>query len=187
MSSGIQISQALREKMILYPIGYSAFGLLSCIIGLAFILAKKDGKDLHKELNLGTWISAGLAGIINFFFTIFLFSGENIGDLGFFKFGILSPWLASIVGIASGIIIGMIAEYYTSYDYEPTKKIAKASKMGVALNITQGLSGSMKSNLATCLIIGLGVYISSQVMYTFLHKYAEPMVLLWQQLVCFHL
>ncbi len=167
MSSGIQISQALREKMILYPIGYSAFGLLSCIIGLAFILAKKDGKDPHKELNLGTWISAGLAGIINFFFTIFLFSGENIGDLGFFKFGILSPWIASVVGIASGIIIGMIAEYYTSYDYGPTKKIAKASKMGVALNITQGLSGSMKSNLASCLIIGFGVYISSQVCGTY--------------------
>ena len=33
----------------------------------------------------------------------------------------LSPWFAAIVGIASGIVIGIIAEYYTSYDYKPTK------------------------------------------------------------------
>ena len=45
----------------------------------------------------------------------------------------------------SGVIIGGIAEYYTSYDYKPTQTIAQASKEGAALTITQGLSVGMKS------------------------------------------
>ncbi len=161
-ANSLKFGKELLEKLIVYPIGFSAFGLLSCMIGLTFALYKKDGKDPEKELNIATWVSAGLTGIINLLFTVILLSKEDIGDLPF-KYGYISPWISSIIGIASGILIGMIAEYYTSDKYKPTQSIARASKMGVALNITQGLSGSMKSNLASCIIIGVGVYISSQI------------------------
>lgn len=165
-ANGLNFSKRLMEKLIIYPMGYSAFGLISCLIGLAFVLSKKDGKDPHRELNLATWLSAALTGIINFIFTLCLLNGEDLGDLPF-KCGIISPWISSVVGIVSGILIGMVAEYYTSYDYKPTKRIARASKMGTALNITQGISGSMKSNLVSCIIIGVGIYVSSAISGTY--------------------
>ncbi len=165
-ANGLNFSKELMEKLVIYPIAYSGFGLISCIVGLAFALSKKDGNDPHKELNIATWMSAGLTGLLNLILTMGLLRGENLGDLPF-KFGIISPWISSVVGIVSGILIGMVAEYYTSYDYKPTLKIARASKMGTALNITQGLSGSMKSNLASCAIIGVGVYVSSAIAGTY--------------------
>ena len=159
-ANGMQFAKSLMEKMVAYPIGFSAIGLLSCIIGLVFALSKKDSDDPEQELNLATWVSAGCTGILNLIFTYVLFSGEDMGDLPF-KLGYISPWISAVIGIVSGILIGLVSEYYTSDKYRPTLAIARASKMGTALNITQGLSGSMKSNLASCIILGIAVYVSS--------------------------
>lgn len=164
--NGMNLTKELMRKLIEYPIGFSAIGLFSCIVGLAFAFFKKDSDDPEKELDLATWVSAGCTGVFNLLFTIYSFAGQDFGDLPF-RFGFISPWLASLVGIASGIVIGMVTAYYTSDKYKPTQSIAQASKMGVALNITQGLSVSMKSNLATCLIIGIGVYLSSAIAGTY--------------------
>ncbi|MFR5785368.1 MAG: sodium/proton-translocating pyrophosphatase [Acutalibacteraceae bacterium] len=57
-----------------------------------------------------------------------------------------------------GIIIGVIAEYYTSYDYKPTKKIAEASVEGSALTITQGLALGMRSCMAPVVVLGIAIY-----------------------------
>ena len=60
----------------------------------------------------------------------------------------------------SGVIIGGIAEYYTSYDYKPTQTIAQASKEGAALTITQGLSVGMKSCMYPLIVLGITTYVS---------------------------
>ena len=59
-----------------------------------------------------------------------------------------------MLGIVAGVIIGFIAEYYTSYDYAPTKGIASASTEGSALTITQGLAVGMRSTMAPVLVLG---------------------------------
>ncbi len=161
-SSGLNLSKDMMKIMIEYPIGFSAIGLLSCIIGLIFAFFKKDSDDPEKELDLATWVSAGCTGILNLIFTSVCFAGKDFGDLPF-RFGFISPWLAALVGILSGIVIGLVTAYYTSDKYKPTASIAKASKMGVALNITQGISVSMKSILPSCLIIGIGVFLASSI------------------------
>lgn len=152
-------SEELFKKLYMYPVVFSGIGLLSCIIGLIYILIKKDGKDPHKELNMATWISAGLTGVLNLIYTLYTFSNQDMGDLPF-KLGGLSPWASALVGIVSGILIGVVAEYYTSYDYKPTRKIAKSSKEGAAITITQGLSVGMKSTLMSLIILGFGLMIA---------------------------
>ena len=62
--------------------------------------------------------------------------------------------------LISGVIIGAIAEYYTSYDYNPTKKIAESAKEGAALTITQGLAVGMKSCMLPLIILGITTYVS---------------------------
>ena len=70
----------------------------------------------------------------------------------------MSPWIAAAVGIAAGILIGAISEYYTSYDYKPTKKIAHASAEGSALTITQGMSVGMISCMLPVVVLGAAIF-----------------------------
>ncbi len=156
---GFVFSEELFDKLYIYPILFAGIGLLSCIIGLIYILSKKEGTDPHRELNKATWISAGLTGVLNLFATIILFANVSFEDLPF-KFGGLSLWASSLIGIISGILIGAIAEFYTSYDYNPTKKIAIASKEGPAITITQGLSVGMKSTMLSVVVLGFALIIS---------------------------
>ena len=152
----LEFSESLFRKLYMYPILFAAFGLLSCMIGLVYIFIKQDGSDPHQELNIATWTSAGLTAIFNFTMTLILFRGESFGDLPF-KFGEMSVFFSALLGIISGILIGGIAEYYTSYDHKPTKKIAKFSKEGPAITITEGLSVGMKSTLLSVVILGIAL------------------------------
>ncbi len=161
-TKGLVFSKALLEIMIIYPIAFVSLGLVSSIIGLMFVFIKNARKKPHRALNIGTWLTAGLTGVSSYFLTHFMFFGADLGDLPF-ALGYISPWLAAIVGIICGVLVGMTAEYYTSYDYNPTKKIVEASKTGTALTITQGISCSMKSTLVACIILGIGVFLSSQI------------------------
>lgn len=85
-----------------------------------------------------------------------MFRGEDLTGLSF-NLGLLSPWIASVLGIVAGVVIGFIAEYYTSYDYNPTKSIAAASTEGPALTITQGMSVGMRSTMAPVMVLGATV------------------------------
>ena len=155
----LSFSESLFKKLYTYPILFSAVGLFSCIVGLIYILSKADGDDPHKELNTATWLSAALTASINLVITVILFNGENFGDLPF-VFGGMSIFLSAFFGIISGIIIGRIAEYYTSYDYKPTQRVAEASKEGAALNITQGMAAGMKSTLLTMIVLGIAMLLA---------------------------
>ena len=54
-------------------------------------------------------------------------------------------FLATVVGLASGILIGLFAEYYTSDERKPAQDISKASETGSATNIISGLGTGMIS------------------------------------------
>ena len=162
-SHGTQISADMLPSMILYPILFAACGLIACVLGVGSMLIKKKLSDNpHKELNMATWVSAGITVVAGFFLTRFIygkFAASDIAAAGF-KIGVISPWVAAVIGIAAGVIIGLIAEYYTSYDYNPTKKLAKASLEGSALTITEGLALGMKSCMAPCVVLGIAIYAS---------------------------
>ena len=158
-AKGMEFSQSLFEKMYTFPILVCGAGLLSCIIGLAYAFLKADGEDPHKELNFATWLSAGLTAASAIIISVALFAGEHFGDAPF-RIGCVSPCIAVIIGIASGVAIGRVAEYYTSSDYKPTQKVAESAKEGPATTIVQGLAVGMKSTLISVAIIGLGMLLS---------------------------
>ena len=157
------ISEALLEKMFYYPLIFAACGLFACVLGIAFVLFKKGSNDPHKDLNIATFVSAGLTILCGFVATYMLFNDSSIAaaikEAGF-ALGYISPWVAASIGVVSGVVIGMIAEYYTSYDYKPTKMIAEASKEGAALTITQGLAVGMKSCMAPLILLGVATFAS---------------------------
>ncbi len=151
------------NRMLLFPVVFAGCGLIACVIGISYILLKpRLSENVHMELNIATWISAGVtvaAGVVLSYFMFrdidsAVFKAENVG----FKVGAFSPWLASVCGIGTGIIIGIISEYYTSYDYKPTKKIAGASKEGPALTITQGLATGMISCMLPVVVLAVAIF-----------------------------
>ena len=147
------ITQSVLEKMFMYPVVLAGFGVLACVAGIAYILLKELSEDPHRELNISTMVSAGLTVILAGVGSWIMFGGEDLTGLNF-RLGAFSPWIASVLGIVAGVVIGFIAEYYTSYDYKPTRSIASASTEGPALTITQGMSVGMRSTMAPVLILG---------------------------------
>ncbi len=158
VSSGLIPTETL-EKMIFYPLMFAAIGLFASILGIAYVLLKKGSDNPHRDLNISTWSAAGITIVGGFILTYLVFNGADFTGTGF-AVGYLSPWIAASIGVISGVVIGAIAEFYTSYDYNPTRMIAEASKEGAALTITQGLAVGMKSCMAPLIVLGIATYAS---------------------------
>ena len=152
-------SPALLQKMILFPLLFAGIGLIGCVLGISYPLIKpKLSNDPHRELNLATWISAGVTLIGGVVLSIFLFRGEDQLQIAGFQAGPITPWIGAAIGIIAGIIIGIISEYYTSDKYKPTKTIAQASKEGSALTVTQGMATGMISTMLPVVILGVAIF-----------------------------
>ena len=162
IANKLTVSDTLLMKMMYFPLVFAAIGLIASFLGIAYVLIKKGSDSPHRDLNISTWSAAVITIIGGFVATYFMFKPETkaVLDVAGFKTGYTSPWIAASLGVISGVIIGAIAEYYTSYDYNPTKKIAESAKEGAALTITQGLAVGMKSCMLPLIILGITTYVS---------------------------
>ena len=159
--AGSSISGELLEKMYTFPLAFAAIGLIGCCIGIAWLLIKdlSKSKDPHTILNAATWIAAGVTLVGGFIAALVMFKGMDLTAASF-KLGFISPWIGAAVGVISGIVIGVIAEYYTSADYKPTQVVANSSEEGSALTITSGLALGMRSCMLPCIVLGIGIIIA---------------------------
>lgn len=150
---------------ILYPIALAGVGLLSCVVGLVIAQVKKMSDDPSKELNLATWTSAGLTVVLGAILAKTIFG--KVALYVDFKFGWLSPWLCTVLGIISGVLIGVITEYYTSTDYAPTRKLAEMATEGEAFVITKGDAIGSRSCMLPILLIALSLFASGKICGTY--------------------
>ncbi|MBO4980550.1 MAG: sodium-translocating pyrophosphatase [Lachnospiraceae bacterium] len=157
-----EVSDTLLMKMMYFPLVFAAIGLIASCLGIAYVLLKKGSDNPHRDLNISTWSAAAITIVGGLGATYFMFGSEAASVLvpAGFNLGFLSPWIAASLGVISGVIIGGIAEYYTSYDFKPTQKIAESSKEGPALTITQGLAVGMKSCMFPLIVLGITTYVS---------------------------
>ena len=153
---------AFLQRLMLFPIVFAGCGLLACMIGISYIVIKpRLSKNVHMELNIATWIAAGVTVAVGAILSYFMFKDVSWDEMKLwvgFNVGEFSPWLAAVCGIVAGIIIGVISEYYTSYDYKPTKGIAQSSKEGPALTVTQGLATGMISCMLPVVVLALAIF-----------------------------
>jgi len=150
------ISFDFISKLMIYPLAFAGIGILACMLGVAFIALTKPKSDPHKELNQSTQIAALLTIAGSGIFTWFFLKNQDFSSMGF-NVGVLSPWIAAVIGNIAGILIGRLAELYTSYDYKPTLKVSQASEEGTALNITQGMAVGMKSVFFPMLVMAVAM------------------------------
>ena len=161
----------LYNLTCLFPVIVATIGLVGCVIGIGVAMLRKEnmGNNPAGELNLVTYISAGVAVIGSLIATYVMFSGKELYPA--FKAGWISPWLPVLLGILSGVLIGRITEIYTSTDYPFVKALAEISPEGAAFLVTLGdalgyrscllpiitIGGSMLISYATCGLYGIAI------------------------------
>ena len=163
--SGGKLSASAFDSAMMYPVVLAGGGLLGCLIGLFIIQKRKMGDDPSKELNYATYISAALTLIIGLGTCYMLFSGAELPDT--FLLGWASPWVCAVLGIISGVAIGMITEYYTSADCRPTQQLAEMATEGEAFVITKGDAIGSRSCLYPVLLIAIALFASGKLCGTY--------------------
>ncbi len=151
-------SEALLNATSLFPIILAGAGLIGSLIGIFYALKHKASDNPSRELDNATYISAAVVVLIGFFAARYVFGDIELYES--FKLGWLSPWVASILGIISGVAIGRITEYYTGTEYSPVKKLAQMAKEGEAFVITKGDAIGSRSCLLPIGVIAMALIIS---------------------------
>ncbi|MBQ3219412.1 MAG: sodium/proton-translocating pyrophosphatase, partial [Clostridia bacterium] len=170
MLTNAGMTSTLFTSSYIFPLVIAGGGLLGCVIGLIYAQIKKMGDDPSKELNLATYISAGVS-IITCGVGAFLAFGSTdasvLNEVLGFKIGWASPWICAVLGIISGVAIGIITEYYTSDANKPTRQIAEYAVEGEAFLVTKGDAVGSRSCLYPILIIAVSLLVSGMLCGTY--------------------
>ena len=138
-----------KLDLILFPLLVASIGIFSSIIG-TFLVRTGEGASMGRLLwSLRTGIfSAGALVLIG---TAALILSM---DLDFKLF-----WVV-LTGLLAGQLIGTASEYYTSYEYSPTKKLAEQSETGPATIMIGGLGLGMMSTVIPGVVVIVAMWLS---------------------------
>ena len=131
------------------PVIIAGCGILTSIIGL-FAVRAKEGAALHKALNRGTYVAAGIE-IVVIFCLFFIWNSQSVEAQPLWLFG------SVLCGLIAGLAIGKITEYFCSDKYKPVHKIAEAADTGAATVIIEGIGTGMLSTIAPIVLVALAI------------------------------
>ena len=141
----------MQMRAVLAPMLIASVGILLSILGIYLVRTKEGAsqKNLLKALNTGINTTAVL--ILAFaLLVLYLLDFDNY----------LGIWLAMVVGLLVGVVIGKATEYFTSSEYKPTKNIAKSSQTGTATNIISGVGVGLTSTSVAILAVVAGIILA---------------------------
>ena len=128
--------------LFLLPLLVATSGIFASIIG-TFLVRTKDGASMSSllwSLRYGIFGAGAL---------VLVATGVAVGvmDLSFKLF-----WVV-VIGLLAGQIIGTSSEYFTSYEFKPTRDLAKQAETGPATIIIGGLGLGMLSTFIPGVVV----------------------------------
>ncbi|MFT7462619.1 MAG: K(+)-stimulated pyrophosphate-energized sodium pump [Pseudohongiellaceae bacterium] len=155
-AAGTAATAGAGADLVLLPVLLSAFGIVASIIGRFFVKCN-DEKHLHGALFRGLIVASlvfvGLAWVLTKDMAVsFMHAGRVIDHTNIM--------LAVVTGLALGVLVGKITEYYTAVERAPVQRIAEQSNTGAATNLITGLAVGMASTWAPVLLIAAGIIVA---------------------------
>ncbi len=131
------------------PMMIAAGGIIASIIG-AFLVRVGEKPEMGALLNAlrrGTFsasiLTAGFAALAIYFL------GASWGIL----------W-AVFAGLIAGMLIGESTNYFTSYNFGPTRRISEASQTGAGTTITRGFANGLMSTLPPIIFVVIAILVA---------------------------
>jgi K(+)-stimulated pyrophosphate-energized sodium pump len=150
--AGAQVTGVNVANLVLLPLIVAAAGIVASVIGSFFVRSSKnESSAIHKAFNAGTFASLILTVIATYLLVQYMLGSAYIGVT-----------IATVAGLVAGFLIGLITEYYTSYDRPPTQRIVKATETGAATDIITGLAVGLESTAFPVLIVAAAILVAVQ-------------------------
>lgn len=130
-----------NEAFIIFPLLARAVGILAALLGILFVRGDVE-KNPFIPLRNGM-IATTIFAIIGFYFLVI----ETIQSIYLYY--------AALTGVVTGILMLVITDYYTGYNYRPVREVAEASVTGPATNILSGLAAGMESTVLPVVVISV--------------------------------
>jgi len=144
------------------PLVLIAAGMLASFLTSFFIThfqtVEEDNQiepALKRQLLVSTIIMTPLAVLVCYFCLPEKFSVNGIDNIKFWHM-----FICAALGLWSGLAIGYITEYFTSFAYTPVQECAEACQAGAAPNIIYGLALGYKSCIIPVSCLCVTIYVS---------------------------
>ena len=139
------LGYSLGIEFVMLPLYIAGSGILVSILG-TFMVSVKEGGSPQKALNIGEFGSSAVMVVVMYFLINSLLPSNQMGI-----------FYATLIGLASGLGIGLITEHYTGTGTKPVKSVSDQSVTGAATNIIAGLGVGMQSTAIPTLIIAAAI------------------------------
>ena len=136
---------------IVLPFLIASMGIISSILG-TFLVRTGGEASMSKllwALRRGIYFASIL--VIALSYAVIQMLGVEDGNRIF---------MAIVTGLIAGNVIGFATEFYTSYEYFPTKRIAESSQTGAGTTIITGFATGMMSTLVPVAAVVAAILIS---------------------------
>ena len=147
-------------RFLATPMVLAGVGILLSIAGI-YLVRTEEGASMAKLMGAlgkgvnGSSLFIAIAGLLVCYLML---SGIKTPDG--YTVSWLGIWGSMVAGLFAGVIIGKATEYYTSYDYSPTKRISEQGITGPATIIIGGIAEGMKSTWASLATIIVAIMLS---------------------------